>query len=259
MEMLEHLRRKQSGIAKKLYDENSKYKDLMSVVTDFSASYNQKVHDVAKFLVYENFHQICDVYIRIGHGNFIKLDKENSEKSILFVLNFLSDGKFKKEDDVYKTDYYELIHILIDEQSLYNFKELNDIDVDVCVGHYIFEDIKFGDIDKKKLNKIRDEYYQDNLIVLGGRWKEHEQVDQEAYNIASSSHPSLDTSNENHAPELLLAVQAWEAKYINNEYPYMEHTPAIKAFLNKLGYTTKRLQDRISAITNPKDINKSNN
>lgn len=72
-------------------------------------------------------------------------------------------------------------------------------------------------------------------------------------------HASLDPNNKNHAPELLLAIQAWEARYINNEYPHMEHTPAIKAFLAKNGYTVTRLQERISAITNPKNINKSDN
>ncbi|USA54559.1 hypothetical protein NDN13_05025 [Acinetobacter sp. C32I] len=75
----------------------------------------------------------------------------------------------------------------------------------------------------------------------------------------SSEHPSLDRDHPNHAPELLLAIQAWESKYIHNEYPHHDHTPAIKAFLNKSGYTGTRLQDRIAAITNPKDINKSKN
>ncbi|MCJ8147142.1 hypothetical protein MKI79_09580 [Acinetobacter sp. A3.8] len=72
-------------------------------------------------------------------------------------------------------------------------------------------------------------------------------------------HASLDLNNKNHAPELLLAIQAWEARYINNEYPHMEHTPAIKAYLAKNGYTVTRLKERISAITNPKNINKSDN
>jgi hypothetical protein len=49
--------------------------------------------------------------------------------------------------------------------------------------------------------------------------------------INNELHPSLDPAHKNHAPELLLAVQAWEAKYLENEYPHQEHTPAITNIL----------------------------
>lgn len=73
----------------------------------------------------------------------------------------------------------------------------------------------------------------------------------------SRIHPALDQKNKHHAPELLLAIHAWESKYIHEQYPHHDHTPAIKAFLSKSGYTVQRLQERIAAITNPKNINKS--
>ncbi len=65
-------------------------------------------------------------------------------------------------------------------------------------------------------------------------------------------HPSLNPNHPNHAPELLLAVQAWEYKYLNNEYPHQEHTPAITNILKNKNVTQVNLVKRICAITNPK-------
>ena len=70
--------------------------------------------------------------------------------------------------------------------------------------------------------------------------------------INDELHPSLDPAHKNHAPELLLAVQAWEAKYLENEYPHQEHTPAITNILKNKKVTQVNLVKRICAITNPK-------
>ena len=70
--------------------------------------------------------------------------------------------------------------------------------------------------------------------------------------INNELHPSLDPAHKNHAPELLLAVQAWEAKYLENEYPHQEHTPAITNILKNKNVTQVNLVKRICAITNPK-------
>ena len=70
--------------------------------------------------------------------------------------------------------------------------------------------------------------------------------------INDELHPSLDPAHKNHAPELLLAVQAWEAKYLKNEYPHQEHTPAITNILKNKNVTQVNLVKRICAITNPK-------
>ena len=64
-------------------------------------------------------------------------------------------------------------------------------------------------------------------------------------------HPALDPAHKNHAPELLLAVQAWEAKYLENEYPHQEHTPAITNILKNKNVIQVNLVKRICAITNP--------
>lgn len=70
--------------------------------------------------------------------------------------------------------------------------------------------------------------------------------------INDELHPSLDPAHKNHAPELLLAVQAWEDKYLKNEYPHQEHTPAITNILKNKNVTQVNLVKRICAITNPK-------
>jgi hypothetical protein len=70
--------------------------------------------------------------------------------------------------------------------------------------------------------------------------------------INNELHPSLDPAHKNYAPELLLAVQAWEAKYLENEYPHQEHTPAITNILKNKKVTQVNLVKRICAITNPK-------
>ena len=58
--------------------------------------------------------------------------------------------------------------------------------------------------------------------------------------------------HKNHAPELLIAIEAWEAKYLNNEYPHHEHTPAITRILENKNIKQVNLVKRICAITNPK-------
>lgn len=126
------------------------------------------------------------------------------------------------------------------------------------------EKINTQDIIIKNQNKILEEINEKNSGLeyvnhgLGNSimWLESEKSDLEMklkkLEINMSIHPAIDSGNKNYAPELLLAIQAWEAKYINNEYPHQDHTPAIKAILTKKGLTNVRLLDRISAITNPK-------
>ena len=76
-----------------------------------------------------------------------------------------------------------------------------------------------------------------------------------AQQLEKELHPALDPAHPKHAPELIQAVAAWEARYINNKYPHHQHTPAIKAILKDQGITNGRLISRIAAITNP---NKNN-
>lgn len=71
-------------------------------------------------------------------------------------------------------------------------------------------------------------------------------------------HPSLNPNNPSHAPELLVAIEVWEEKYQKNQYPHLEHTPAITNILKNRGITRINLVKRICAITNIKS-NKSIN
>lgn len=69
--------------------------------------------------------------------------------------------------------------------------------------------------------------------------------------VISNIHPSIDPSHPNHAPELLLATQAWEAKYIHEQYKHHDHTPAIENILKSWNITGTNILKRICAITNP--------
>lgn len=70
-------------------------------------------------------------------------------------------------------------------------------------------------------------------------------------NTINNIHPSIDPKHPQHAPELLLATQAWEAKYLNGEYKSHEHTPAVENILKNWNITGLNLIKRICAITNP--------
>jgi hypothetical protein len=249
--------KKTTGIADAIYQENKKYEELVFCIQDFAERFNRPIVTIAKFLKQTKFYKHCDVYIRIGNGEFIKLNKINSEKSISFVLEFLDNPKFNSTDFGYDVDYYELNHILIDHEDLYYFEPLQDMDVDVKIGHSIYENIRYGSINQRKLRLGIDYYHQETDKIISDNWEclKNKEVEQEPntelHQTNIEVHPSLNPSHPSHAPELLLAIQAWEAKYINNEYPHQEHTPAIKTILKNKGISNTRLLDRVSAITNP--------
>ncbi|MCM1957803.1 hypothetical protein NCZ17_00235 [Acinetobacter modestus] len=241
---------------KNLYNSESRYRSLAHSVVDFAVNYNQDVFKFSKFLIHNKFHKNCNVYIRVGYDDFIKLNSDNSEKSIRFVLDFLDDNDFRHEDDFYFSDYHELMHILIDENDLLSFEPLKNQIVDIRVGHNIYEGIAYSNINQELLKQEKERYYEESSKFYKEHWgKLKNEYDQEkeqiTHNFNYQLHPSLDRSNKNHAPELLLALQVWEAKYLNNEYPHQEHTPSIKRILGNMGYTNIRLGERIAAVTNP--------
>lgn len=235
--------------------KNQKYRELIFCIENFTEGFNRPLETIAEFLKQTKFYKHCDVYIRIGNGEFIKLNKLNSEKSISFVLDFLDDSKFNKIDLGFDTDYFHLDHILIDEDDLLYFEPLRDLIVDIKIGHTLYENIRYGDIRLNKLDTFKEYHYQENDKFFSEKWEQlkNAEIEQEptiephCSNI-NNTHPSLDP---NHAPELLLAIQAWEAKYIKNEYPHQEHTPAIETILKNNGIENSRLKARIAAITNP--------
>lgn len=68
-------------------------------------------------------------------------------------------------------------------------------------------------------------------------------------------HPSIDPSHPHFAPELALAINVWEKKYLENCSKKNEaHSPAIKRILLEMGHTNHRLLERIASITNKKKL-----
>lgn len=250
--------KKITNINEVVYQENKKYEELMWCIQGFSERFNKPIQAIARFLKQAKFYKYCDAYIRIGVGDFVKLNKVHSEKSISFILDFLDNPKLNTTDFGYDIDYYEFNHILIDSEDLYYFEPLRHLVVDVKMGHTIYENIRYGDIRLNKLRTIEEYYYQENEKIFSANWdrlkniqiEQEPSVEPKQTNI--NVHPSLDPNHPNHAPELLLAVQAWEAKYLKNEYPHQEHTPAITNILKNKNVTQVNLVKRICAITNPK-------
>lgn len=95
---------------------------------------------------------------------------------------------------------------------------------------------------RQENNKLKGDILEKNALIK----------ELKLFKFGTITHPALDPTNSNHAPELLLAVQVWEGKYINNEYPHQEHTPAIETILKNKGVGNSRLRARLAAITNPK-------
>ncbi len=251
--------KKAAGMIDAMHQEDKKYIEFIFCIEHFAERFNRPIIDIAKFLKHTKFYKHCNVYIRIGCGEFIDINKINSEKSLLFVLDFLDDKKFNKMDLGLNFDYLHLNHILINEDDLLYFKPLEDLRVDIKMGHTIYENIRYGNIKSNTLDTFEKYHFQVTENFFNTYWErlkntEYEQEDPiiEPCQTNSAIHPSLDPSNSNHAPELLLAIKVWEAKYLENEYPHHEHTPAITNILRNKNVTQVNLVKRICAITNPK-------
>lgn len=248
---------KSTNIVDAIHQKNQKYRELIFCIENFTGKFNRSLEMVGDFLIKTKFYKHCDVYVRIGDDEVIKLNKINSEKSISFVLEFLDDKKFNTTDLGFDADYFHLNHILIDEDDLLYFEPLKDLIVDIKMGHTLYENIKYGDIRLNKLGTFEEYYYQETDKFFSEKWKrlKNTEIEQEpsieSHRFNINTHPSLDPNHPNHAPELLLAIQAWEAKYLKNEYPHQEHTPAIETILKNNGIENSRLKARIAAITNP--------
>jgi hypothetical protein len=242
-----------------IYDDTNPYEELIFCIEHFSVRFGIPLAKVAKILKEKNFYLHTKVHIRIDDMEFIQLNKNNSDKSILFVLNFLDDSKFNSTDLGYNTDYYHLNHILIDEDDLLYFEPLRDLIVDMKIGNAVYENIRYGDINLNKLPIAEKYAYQEDKKTFDELWVKlkQTQISQES-DIESNNtnmgyyHPSLDPNHPQHAPELLLATQVWQAKYLNNEYSHHKHTPAITNILKQRGVTEVNRVKRICAITNPK-------
>lgn len=94
-------------------------------------------------------------------------------------------------------------------------------------------------------NELKEYLNSKNIHIPG--FTDHQPIENQTPPI----HPALDPNHPNHAPELLLALRAWEAKYLHDKYPHKGHTPAIESILKNEGVSSERLIARVSAITNP--------
>ena len=237
--------------------QDKKYRELIYCIEDFCERFNTPVSSFAKILKSKKFYKHCDVHICIGQDDFLKLNKINSEKAISYILDFLDDAQFFNSRDLgLNTDYYHLIHILIDEDDLLYFEPLKDMIVDVRFGHDLYENIRYGNLKLNRLDTLQEYHYQETKKLFDISWEELKNLNEEQGCLVPSSevtiHPSFDPMHKNHAPELLIAIEAWEAKYLNNEYPHHEHTPAITRILENKNIKQVNLVKRICAITNPK-------
>lgn len=232
-------------------EKNNKYRELIFCIQHFTERFNQSLVSIAKILKQTKFYKCCNAYVRIGNNEFVQLNKVDSEKSILFVLDFLDDSRFNSIELDLDTDYYHLMHILVDEDDLLYFEPLKDLIVDIKIGHNIYENMRYGDIKLNKLPLVEEYHHQQAEIFFNTHSEMLKNTTVQPYEVNMTSHPALDINNPNHAPELLLAVRAWESKYIEDKYRNKSHSQSIELFLKGEGYTETRLTQRISAITNP--------
>ncbi|MBP2544343.1 hypothetical protein [Acinetobacter guillouiae] len=221
--------------------------------------------EVAKFLGYYKFDSQIQLYESDRYGRITAYIHSASKHPILDLIENLSkvfflDSKLIRELEDQMLKYYWL------QDDLYSFTPLMQLEDFSLPTPFFFggeaspEDIlnyeKYEEYNRGYLDILKEEkdmLHEQNQTLL----KQIENYEliikkQDSYSI----HPSLDPTNINHAPELILAIKTWEKKYISNAFPYKEHTPAIESILRNEGYDNERLIKRISAITNP---NKSKN
>ena len=185
-----------------------------------------------KELHYNNFTEMDLLLQEIARGELNSNDGDNRLKSFAWNKDDFIDefnSTVDQENDTPSTDQSSSEEPTIKHPSEYNYQQKN------------LELIKKMEQFKKENETLKVE-----LLEKDKRIKEPESTQ-----TNTAVHPSIDPENKNHAPELILAIQAWEAKYINNEQPHKEHTPAIRTILQGMGINNERLKDRISAITNP--------
>lgn len=186
--------------------------------------------DAAKFSVDEYLWEKNEFFSNKDVISFDLSKKNYNLFLIAFLLNPDDEHIFLNNPDI------NILQKIINnkDQDLINYMEIN-------------LDKLRNNKNKAEQLKIENEKLKDQLLE-----KEQKIQDIEATKVSSICHPALDPTNANHAPELLLAVEAWEAKYIEGKYPHHEHTPAIKHFLKDKEVKNERLATRISAITNPR-------
>lgn len=182
-----------------------------------------------------------------GQWNYVPWLKENPkfEEALDFVWSAVRGNIF---DEIY-ADYF-----VIDSEKLKEFLAERKYFIDGFNKH-------LEPLEKDRMlesNNLKLDRFEQQIEDLSIQLLEKDEIIKKLKKSQAHQdiHPSLDPDNPSHAPELLVAIEVWEKKYQNNEYPHMEHTPAITNILKNKGITQTNLVRRICAITNIKS-NKS--
>lgn len=256
-----------------LNEKKEKYSSFIYLIEDFCHTFDILIYELSSFLLLNGFESQAIVYVNISKIDCIALDDLSSTKAIHHILNILSNKKFNStrfENSFDDELMYEFGHIQIERNSLYSFKPLNDLTVDICSGHEVFGSAKYGDLNIKELNEDLRNYRQSQPEIFSDEWydmypklKELRDVTPQempdAFPNLLNQHPALDTNHPNHAPELKLAFELWEEIYVNGRY-VESHSKSVEQLLCEKGhevrspktYDLTNLAKRIIAITNKK-------
>lgn len=205
----------------------------------------------------ENYIALHEVYWTKGNLNKLFIEQDSSihqfESSFVFGQNIspkISIPTFFLQEHF---SYFEATCLLAGYEDVLDMKELFEHDKEAF--HYSYPDFK-DCYNLLKTAKDAEVLPQEvipratlqrylssrNIHILGFTNSD---------NIINNIHPSIDSTHPRHAPEMLLATKAWEAKYLKGEYPNHDHTPAIEKILKNWNITGINLIKRICAITNP--------
>ncbi|ENU24158.1 hypothetical protein F993_01474 [Acinetobacter proteolyticus] len=256
-----------------LNEKKEKYSSFIYLIEDFCHTFDILIYELSSFLLLNGFESQALVYVNISKIDCIALDDLSSTKAIHHILNILSNKKFNStrfENSFDDELMYEFGHIQIERNSLYSFKPLNDLTVNICSGHEVFGSAKYGDLNIKELNEDLRNYRQSQPEIFSDEWydmypklKELRDVTPqempEAFPNLLSQHPALDANHPNHAPELKLAFELWEEIYVNGRY-VESHSKSVEQLLCERGHQARssktldltNLAKRIIAITNKK-------
>ncbi|GEM_PF-1251898 len=269
--VLEKTNNKNLYVSDLLKSNNDKFCSLVYLIEDFCHTFDMLIYELSTFLLLNEFESQTIVYVNINKINCIALDAYSSTKAVHHILNILSDKKFNSTrfENGYDDDLMcELGHINIEINSLYNFKALNDLKVNICSGNKVFGSANYGDLNIKEVNDTLRNYRESQPKIFSDEWYDMHPKLKEVRDVVPqekpstfaehiNKHPVLQPDHPNHAPELKLAFELWEEIYVNGKY-VESHSKSVEQLLSERGYEVRsvktldltNLAKRIIAITN---------
>lgn len=201
-------------------------------------------HEVGSYLGHHSFDRKLQLFKQDNYYNVTPYEFYPPYQPISNLVQRLKYEWLIGDEKSIRTIEEEVNCYYWSKEDIYNFKPITDLDIidlDFTESSFFESSLEVSQPDKATKNETD---LKEEIEKLKARVAELEQV--------TLIHPSLDPEHKNHAPELLLAIQSWEAKYLENEYPHQEHTPAITKILESKNVKQVNLVKRICAITNPK-------